>query len=105
MPKDFYRLCPIEFDYALDDWERTYKEDSERYRSIIFHVFNSGFHIKKTLSKPSQLIGFDWDEKPEKIEFSEDYIKRIRERDKKVFKKHPELLKHGKDAKGTDNKN
>jgi len=101
LPKDFYRLCPIELDYALEDWQRQDRDKWERFRLNIYYLLNP--HLKKPLSNPTKLFSFEWDIKPEDIEFSEDYIKRIKERDKKVFK-YLKDLKDGQNVKGADNK-
>ena len=71
-------------------------------RLNIYYLLNP--HLKKPLSNPTKLFNFEWDEKPEKIEFSEDYIKRIKERDQRVFK-YLRDLKDGQNTKGADNKN
>jgi len=101
LPKDFYRLCPIELDYALKDWQKTDRGKWERMRLNIYYLLNP--HLKKALSNPTKLFSFEWDAKPEEIEFSEDYKDRIIERDKKVFK-YLQDLKDGQNIKGTNNK-
>ena len=91
MPKDFYQLAPIEFDYALKDWQSEDRNKWERMRLNIFHLLN--VQLKKPLKRVWDLMPFDWDERPENITFSQEYIDRIRARDKKVFEI---LAKNGK---------
>ena len=102
LAKDFYRLCPIELDYALDDWQKQDRDKWERMRLNIYYLLNP--HLKKPLSNPAKLFSFEWDAKPENIEFSESYKKSIRKRDKKVLK-YLKDLNNGKNSAGTDNKN
>ena len=100
MPKDFLKLCPIEFNFALQDWQKEDREKWERMRIETFLFVNT--QIKKPIRKPYDLIPFDWDERPENIVFSDDYVKRIKARDKKVL----EILKkqNGKqNIEGTNN--
>lgn len=104
MPKDFYRLAPIEFDYALEDWQTEDRNKWERMRLSIFHLLNiSGKVLRSPYRRVWDLMSFAWDERPEDIVFSQEYVDRIRARDKKVFailKK----LNNGKDTKGVNNK-
>lgn len=93
MPKDFYKLAPIEFDYALEDWQSEDRNKWERMRLNTFHLLN--IHLKKQLKHVWELMPFDWDKIPEKIEFSDEYIERIKARDKKVF----EILAKQKNGK------
>jgi len=98
LPKDFYRLSPIEFDYALQDWTNEDRAKWERMRLQIFYLINP--HLKKPILRPDKLINFEWDIKPEDIEFTDEYYERIKARDKKVF----EQLKNGKNTKGVNDK-
>ena len=102
MPKDFYTLAPIEFDYALKDWQTEDRNKWERMRLNTFHLLN--IHLKKPYKSILDLFLFDWDEIPEKIEFSQEYIDRIRERDKKVFAALKKLKNGKQDTEGTNNK-
>jgi len=95
MPKQFYELAPIEFDYALKDWQTEDRNKWERMRLNIFHLLNIQLPKKDKFKRVWDLIPFDWDERPENIEFSQEYIDRIKARDKKVF----EILAKQKNGK------
>lgn len=106
MPVDFYRLSPIEFNFALDDWQDTERTKWERVRLLSFYVFNSSMNIKKVLNKPENLFKFDWEGPKEKVVYTEADFERIRKRDKKVFAKLKELKAKEdarKNAKGVNN--
>ena len=108
MPKAFYRLCPVEFEFALKDWQDSeterHKDNWERTRLEAFFVVNSSMNIKRPLKKPRDLFSFDWDKEIKPIIFSKKYVKRLQKRNKKVF----EILEKqkqngGKNHKGTNN--
>lgn len=108
MPKDFYKLCPVEFHHALKDWQELedekHKDNWERTRLLSFFVFNSSFNIKRTLKKPRDLFSLDWDKEIKPIIFSKKYVKRLRKRDKKVFEILEKQKQNGrKNHKRTNN--
>lgn len=102
MPEQFYKLAPIEFDYALTDWQTEDRNKWERMRLNVFHLLN--IHLKKPLKRVWDLMPFDWDERPEDIVFSQEYIDRIRARDKKVFEFLAKQKNGKQNLKGTDDK-
>lgn len=63
MPKQFYKLAPVEFDYALKDYfkeeERRERFELEKMRLQTLYLVNC--QIKDQISDPRKLMPFSWD--------------------------------------------
>lgn len=84
--QEFYNLTPIEFDYALQDFEELHREsllqpikaiyDSARMQA--FYMYKLTPNLKKYPKSPKELWKLSWDEEdaPEEVQSIED-MKRV----------------------------
>lgn len=67
---DFYKLTPIEFDYALNDWGRQLNQEVQSNyniaRWLARHIWNAqGRVTKRLINDPRDVEKFPWDQKKE----------------------------------------